>query len=164
MDNHSPEVRSYNMSRIRSKNTKPEELVRKYLFSHGLRYRINDKRYPGKPDLVFPKYKTAVFVNGCFWHSHEGCPGFVMPKSKLRYWKPKLKRNKERDAEHIAEIKAIGWNVITIWECELKKAVRNERLEKLYKEIIKGKKEKAKPAHNQSVEFLEIWQTYPPVI
>ena len=136
-DNHSPQVRSYNMSRIRSRNTKPEELVLKYLFSRGLRYRKNDKRYPGKPDAVFPKYKTVVFVNGCFWHSHEGCPGFVMPKSRLEYWQPKLERNKQRDIEHIKALEKDGWRVITVWDCELKKLVCQERLERLYEEITK---------------------------
>ena len=135
-DNHSPTVRSYNMSRIRSSNTKPEEFVRKYLFSCGLRYRKNDKRYPGKPDMIFPKYRVAVFVNGCFWHSHTGCPGFVMPKSKVDYWQPKLERNKQRDAKHISELQANGWRVITVWECELKKTVRDKRLVRLYNEIV----------------------------
>ena len=96
-DNHSKEVRSYNMSRIRSKDTKPEEVVRKYLFSKGLRYRKNDKRYPGCPDIVLPKYKTVIFINGCFWHMHDNCSGFVMPKSNLEYWIPKLTRNKKRE-------------------------------------------------------------------
>ena len=135
-DNHSPKVRSYNMSRIRSRGTKPEELVLKFLFSKGLRYRKNDKRYPGKPDAVFPKYRTALFINGCFWHSHEGCPDFVIPKSNLDYWLPKLERNRKRDAEHIAVLTEQGWRVITVWECELKKNVRSERLERLYWEII----------------------------
>lgn len=134
-DNHTTEERSYNMSRIRSGNTKPEEIVRKYLFSRGLRYRKNDKRYPGKPDAVFPKYRTAVFVNGCFWHSHSGCPGFVMPKSNLEYWKPKLERNRQRDAENIDVLQKNGWRVIVVWECELKKPLRDERLAKLYNEI-----------------------------
>lgn len=135
-DNHSPEVRSYNMSRILSCNTKPEELVLKYLFSRGLRYRKNDKRYAGKPDAVFPKYRTVLFVNGCFWHYHEGCSGFVMPKSKIEYWQPKLERNRKRDEENTASLRANGWHVITVWECELKKAARDERLENLYCEII----------------------------
>jgi len=137
-DNHTPQIRSYNMSQIRSNNSKPEELVRKYLFSRGLRYRKNDKRYPGKPDIVFPKYRIAVFVNGCFWHGHEGCPGFAMPKSRLDYWLPKLNRNRQRDAEIIATLEHEGWNVITVWECELKKALREERLERLYNEICQG--------------------------
>jgi DNA mismatch endonuclease (patch repair protein) len=134
-DNHSPQVRSYNMSRIRSRNTKPEELVRKYLFSRGLRYRKNDKRYPGKPDMVFPKYRTAVFVNGCFWHCHDGCTDFVMPKSRVDYWKPKLERNRERDAANTVALESAGWRAITVWECELKSSVRDERLVRLYDEI-----------------------------
>ena len=138
-DNHSPDVRSYNMSRIRSRNTRPEELVLKYLFSRGLRYRKNDKRYPGKPDAVFPKYRTALFINGCFWHSHEGCPCFVMPKSNLDYWKPKLERNHKRDISNINALAADGWIVITVWECELKKPVREERLERLFHQITEQK-------------------------
>ncbi len=135
-DNHTPQVRSYNMSRIKSGNTKPEDIVRKYLFSRGLRYRKNDKRYAGKPDVVLPKYKTVIFVNGCFWHCHEGCSGFVMPKSHLEYWQPKLERNKQRDAENIAALQSDGWHVITVWECELKKAVRSERLQQLYEQVL----------------------------
>lgn len=138
-DNHSPKVRSYNMSQIRSRGTKPEELVLKYLFSKGLRYRKNDRRYPGKPDAVFPKYRTALFINGCFWHSHEGCPYFVVPKSNLDYWLPKLEKNRRRDAEQIAALTDQGWRVITVWECELKKNVRTDRLERLYLEILEGK-------------------------
>lgn len=147
-DNHSPEVRSYNMSRIRSRNTRPEELVLKYLFSRGLRYRKNDKRYPGKPDAVFPKHHTALFINGCFWHSHEGCQGFVMPKSNLEYWKPKLEKNRQRDAENIKKLKSDGWNVIIVWECELNKAVQEERLNKLYLEIVE-KSVSAINSHNE---------------
>lgn len=137
-DNHTKEVRSYNMSRIRSKNTKPEEIVRKYLFSRGLRFRKNDKRYPGHPDIVLPKYKTIIFVNGCFWHSHEGCKDFVVPKSNPEYWIPKLERNHQRDIENKIELENQGWNVIIIWECELKKNVRRERLEGLFEQITKG--------------------------
>jgi DNA mismatch endonuclease (patch repair protein) len=123
------------MSRIRSKNTKPEELVSKYLFSRGLRYRKNDKRYPGKPDMIFPKYRAALFVNGCFWHCHDGCKDFVIPKSNPVYWIPKLEHNKERDIANIASLRQKGWNVIIVWECELKSAVRQERLNKLYEQI-----------------------------
>lgn len=134
-DVYSKEIRSYCMSQIRSKDTKMEILVRKYLFSRGLRYRKNDKRYPGCPDIVFPKYKTIIFLNSCFWHSHEGCPGFIMPKSKLDYWQPKLERNKQRDAENVYKLKGDGWRVITVWECELKRTMRDERLSSLYNEI-----------------------------
>lgn len=136
-DNHSKEERSYNMSRIRSRNTKPETLVRKYLFSRGLRYRINDKRYPGHPDIVLPKFKTVIFVNGCFWHSHDECPEFVLPKSNLEYWLPKLQRTKRRDSENIARLREQGWRVIVVWECEMKNVtLRGERLELLYRQIV----------------------------
>lgn len=137
-DNHTREVRSYNMSRIRSKNTKPEEIVRKYLFSKGLRFRKNDKRYPGCPDIVLPKYKTIIFINGCFWHSHEGCKYFVLPKSNIEYWIPKLERNRLRDIANKTELENSGWNVIIIWECELKKDVRQKHLERLYELITTG--------------------------
>ena len=119
MDNHSVEQRHYNMSRINSKNTKPEELVRKFLFANGFRYRKNDKRYPGHPDIVLPKYKTVIFINGCFWHMHD-CKEFVLPKSHLEYWLPKLERNKQRDKENIDKLQSLGWKVIVVWECELK--------------------------------------------
>ncbi|WP_080610113.1 very short patch repair endonuclease [Dehalococcoides mccartyi] len=134
-DNHSPQVRSYNMSRIRSKNTKPEAIVRSYLFSVGFRFRKNDKRYLGKPDIVLPKYKTIVFVHGCFWHCHENCSDFVLPKSHSDYWLPKLERNRIRDAENVAELRKIGWRVMIVWECELKKDCRQEKLEKLATKI-----------------------------
>ena len=134
MDNHSKEVRSYNMSLIRSTNSKPEEIVRKYLFSHGFRYRKNDKRYPGKPDIVLPKYKTVIFIHGCFWHMHD-CGRFVWPTSNEEYWKTKIARNIERDENNTALLKQAGWNVLVIWECELKKQFAQSRLEKLVLEI-----------------------------
>ncbi len=119
-DVHSPETRSYNMSRIRGKNTKPEELVRKYLFAQGFRYRKNDARLPGKPDIVLPKYKTVIFVNGCFWHAHEGCRYFVWPKNNAEFWKKKIGGNIERDAKKQRLLTELGWKVIVVWECELK--------------------------------------------
>lgn len=134
-DNLSKEVRHYNMTRIKNKNTRPEELVRKYLFSKGLRYRKNDRRFPGKPDIVFPKYRAIVFVNGCFWHMHDGCRDFVFPKSNQEYWLPKLLKNKSRDVDNITTLRNDGWNVIVVWECELKKPHRQERLELLYLQI-----------------------------
>lgn len=133
-DNHSKDVRSYNMSQIRSTNNKPEETVRKYLFSQGFRYRKNDKRFPGKPDIVLPKYKTAVFVNGCFWHMHD-CGRFVWPSSNQDYWQPKILRNVERDKANIVLLKDMGWKVIVVWECELKKSNLDARLDMLEKEI-----------------------------
>lgn len=117
-DNHSKDIRSKNMSHIRSKNTKPEELVRKYLFSKGFRYRKNVKQLPGCPDIVLPKYKTVIFVNGCFWHKHD-CPRFVWPSSNQEYWTPKILKNVERDKSNAAALNAMGWRVITVWECEL---------------------------------------------
>ena len=137
-DKFSKETRSYIMSRIRGKDTKPEilvRLVRKYLFARGLRFRKNDKRYPGRPDVVLPKYKTAVFVHGCFWHLHEGCKYAKMPKSNVEYWEEKLYKNRERDARNQEELKAMGWTVLTVWECELKKDKREETLEILYDKI-----------------------------
>lgn len=121
MDRLSREKRSWNMSRIKSKDTKIEIMARKYLFAKGFRYRKNDKRFPGKPDIVLPKYKTAIFINGCFWHMHCGCKYGRLPKSNVDYWKEKLEKNVENDSSHIQQIKDMGWNVIIIWECELKK-------------------------------------------
>ena len=134
-DVHDVDTRSYNMSQIRSKNTKPEEIVRKFLFSKGFRYRKNDKKLPGKPDIVLPKYKTIIMVNGCFWHKHEGCKYFVWPKNNAEFWKEKINRNIERDYINQLELRNLGWKVIIVWECELKKAVREERLERLIEEI-----------------------------
>lgn len=135
MDVHDKKTRSYNMSRIKGKNTKPEELVRKYLFSQGLRYRKNDKRLPGSPDIVLPKYKTVIFVNGCFWHGHEGCKYFVWPKSNEEFWKNKIETNIARDKQKTKALEELGWNVIIVWECELKKATINETLKKLIDEL-----------------------------
>ena len=134
MDNHSKSVRSYNMSRIRSTDNKPEEIVRKYLFAQGFRYRKNDNRYPGKPDILLPKYKTAIFVNGCFWHKHD-CGRFVWPSSNEEYWRNKIQRNIDRDKIHIAQLQNDGWKALIVWECELKKAVREDRLAALCEEI-----------------------------
>lgn len=141
MDVHSRETRSYNMSQIRSKNTKPEEIVRKYLFSCGLRYKKNDKRLLGHPDIVLPKHKTVVFVNGCFWHVHEGCKYFKWPESKMDFWKNKLTENKRRDVVKIQALKELGWKVIIVWECELKRDKQITRLNKLYLEITQKEQE-----------------------
>lgn len=123
------------MSRIKGKNTKPEELVRKYLFSQGFRYRKNDKRLPGSPDIVLPKYKTVIFVNGCFWHGHEGCKHFVWPKSNEEFWKNKIETNIARDKKKTQVLEELGWRVIVVWECELKKATINETFKKLIDEL-----------------------------
>lgn len=134
MDNHTKSQRSYNMSRIRSTNSKPEEVVRKYLFSQGFRYRKNDKRYPGKPDIVLPKYKTVIFVHGCFWHMHD-CGRFVWPSSNIEYWEKKINGNISRDKEHTEKLQADGWKVLTVWECELSKKNRDQTLIRLVSEI-----------------------------
>ena len=134
-DVHSPDVRSFNMSRIKGKDTKPEETVRKYLFSRGFRYRKNDKRLPGKPDIVLPKYRTVIFVNGCFWHKHEECKYFVWPKNNAEFWKNKIERNVERDKKAILELEASGWNVIVVWECQLKAKTMDSTLEEIERQI-----------------------------
>ena len=133
-DNHTQEQRSYNMSKIRSTNSAPEEKVRKYLFSKGFRYRKNVKSLPGCPDIVLPKYKTVIFVNGCFWHKHD-CPRFVWPSSNKEYWEPKIRRNVERDKINIELLQKEGWRVLVVWECELKKNVIEERLSRLCLEL-----------------------------
>ena len=135
-DNHSKEVRSMNMSHIRSKNSKPEELVRKYLFSKGFRYRKNVKTLPGCPDIVLPKYKTVIFVNGCFWHKHD-CPRFVWPSSNVDYCRPKIMGNVERDKQNADELQKLGWKVLVVWECELKKKTIDTTLEQLEQRLCK---------------------------
>ena len=129
-----------NMSHMRSTNSKPEEIVRKYLFSKGFRYRKNVKKLPGCPDIVLPKYQTVIFVNGCFWHKHD-CPRFVWPSSNQDYWRPKILSNVERDQLSRQELEALGWKVIVVWECELKKKVRDTRLAELEAEIRNQNKE-----------------------
>lgn len=111
------------MSLIRSKDTKPELLLRRQLFARGYRYRLHDKRLPGKPDLIFPKRRKVVFVHGCFWHGHS-CPHGRMPKSKQDYWAPKIAANQERDAAQQQELAQLGWQVMVVWECELKELDR----------------------------------------
>lgn len=125
-DVHDKATRSYNMSRIRGKDTKPELLVRKFLFSKGFRYRLHDKKLPGKPDIILPKYKTVIFVHGCFWHGHEGCKYFVVPKTRTDWWLEKIEGNKNRDKANIESLKNLGWNVLVIYGCELKKEKMTE--------------------------------------
>lgn len=124
------------MAAIKGKDTKPEMIVRKYLFSRGLRFRVQVRKLPGTPDIVLPKYKTVVFVNGCFWHGHEGCKYFRLPKSNVEFWREKIERNIERDKESIQALLDLGWKVIRIWECELRnKSNREETLNKIYNSI-----------------------------
>ena len=121
-DVHSKETRSYNMSRIRSKDTKPEMLVRKFLHKNGFRYRLHVKDLPGKPDIVLPKYKTVIFIHGCFWHGHEGCKYYVVPKTRTEWWLNKIEVNTNNDLKSEEQLLLKGWKIIKIWECELKKA------------------------------------------
>ena len=134
-DVHTPEQRSYNMSQIRGKNTKPEEIVRKYLFSLGFRYRKNDPRLPGKPDIVLPKYKTVIFINGCFWHGHEGCRYFVWPKNNSEFWKEKISGNIQRDQQNTKRLIEQGWHVIVIWECDLKSPLFDATMHDLVEQL-----------------------------
>jgi DNA mismatch endonuclease (patch repair protein) len=134
-DVHDKATRSFNMSRIRGKDTKPEMIVRQYLHTHGLRYRLHQKDLPGKPDVVLPKYRTVIFVHGCFWHMHEGCRYFVVPKTRTEFWMTKIGKNVANDIKQQSALMAAGWRVITVWECELKPAVREERLARLLEEI-----------------------------
>jgi len=108
------------MSRIRAKNTKPELLVRKFLFSKGFRFRVNDKRYPGKPDIVLPKYHTVIFIHGCFWHGHNNCRYFVVPKTRTEWWLNKISTNAQNDNKAVAALHGKGWKIIVLWECELR--------------------------------------------
>ena len=129
------EQRHKNMHNIKSRDTGIEVSVRKYLFAVGFRYRKNDKRYPGKPDIVLPKYKAIIFIHGCFWHGHEGCKYFVMPKTNTAFWYKKIHRNIERDRINMTKLTAEGWRVFTIWECQLKKARFQDTMKELISEI-----------------------------
>ncbi len=128
MEMISKEKRSKIMASIHSKNTKPEMIVRRYLHACGFRYRIHCSRLPGHPDLVLRKYRTCIFVNGCFWHGHENCDKYREPKTNVEFWKAKIERNKKRDVEEQKLLAKMGWHCITVWECELKKAKREHTL------------------------------------
>ena len=135
-DKLTPEKRSWNMSRIKGKDTKIEVEVRKYLFSKGYRFRKNDKRYPGKPDIVLPKYHVAIFVHGCFWHRHEGCKDATTPKTRTEFWLEKFDKNVKNDQIKQEKLRELGWKVIVIWECELKRSFQ-ETMEKVEKELTR---------------------------
>jgi len=130
-DVHDKETRSYNMSQIKGKDTKPEMLVRRFLFAKGFRYRLHNKNLPGKPDLTLTKYHTVIFVNGCFWHGHQNCKYFVLPKTKTEWWLEKIRGNKKRDEENFLSLRNKGWEVFTIFECELKAPKQDSTLNKI---------------------------------
>lgn len=140
-DHITPEHRSWNMSRIKGKDTKIEVQVRSWLFSRGFRFRKNDKRYPGKPDIVLPKYKTIIFINGCFWHRHEGCKYATTPKTRTDFWLEKFERNIANDKLHVQQLEEQGWKVITLWECELKKSVFMQTMEAVETNLKSNEKE-----------------------
>lgn len=129
------------MSRIRSKDTKPELVVRKFLFSEGFRYRLHDKKLPGKPDIVLPKYKTVIFVHGCFWHGHDGCRYYVVPKTRTDWWLNKINTNKLKDTQAEKKLLESGWHVLNVWECGLKSQVTDRTLSSLMAAIISEKNE-----------------------
>lgn len=135
---HDSKTRSYNMSCIKGKRTKPEEIVARYLFSQGFRYRRNVRSLPGTPDIVLKKYNTVIFVNGCFWHMHENCRYSVMPENHKEFWAEKLLKNKERDEKKKRQLEQMGWNVIVVWECQLKGEEKLPALEKLKSDVLKG--------------------------
>jgi DNA mismatch endonuclease (patch repair protein) len=138
MDVHDRRTRSYNMSRIKGKDTKPELIVRKFLFGEGFRYRLHVRSLPGKPDLVFPKYRTVIFVHGCFWHGHKGCKYFVPPKTRTEWWTNKINATKKKDTKNALELKKQGWKVISVWECSLKSDKRYKTLALLEDKIRNG--------------------------
>lgn len=131
-DVHTKEIRSYNMSRIRGKDTKPEILLRKFLHKNGFRFRLHVKTLPGKPDIVLPKYRCVIFVNGCFWHGHEGCKYFVVPKTKTEWWLKKINETKQRDLMKEKELESLGWRNKVIWECE----VKTNKINQVFSDLI----------------------------
>lgn len=137
-DNLTPSQRKTCMSNNRGTNTKPELKLRKELWHNGFRYLVNDARLPGRPDIVLPKYRTAVFVHGCFWHGHRGCANYTIPKSNEDYWIPKISRNQQRDQEVWRQLEAKGWSVIIVWECQLKKSVIDQTIIQVKDEIIRN--------------------------
>jgi len=137
-DVHDLKTRSYNMSRIRAKDTKPEMFVRRFLHANGFRYKLHDNTLPGKPDIVLPKYKTVIFIHGCFWHGHLGCRYFVVPKTRTQWWLNKIDRNRENDSRTAERLRKESWKIIIVWECDLKKEKAEQTLKSLVKKISKS--------------------------
>ncbi len=157
-DKLTPNQRHYCMSRIRSKDTKPELVVRRELWRRGYRYRLHSKKLPGKPDIVLAKYRTVIFVNGCFWHGHKDCTKYVQPKTNKDFWKNKVSNNRERDLISIQKLEAHDWSIITVWECEVSKARIEETIGRVEKELVLNHlkwitlKDRYKLNHNTSLE------------
>ncbi len=146
VDIWTPEKRSWVMSRIRGKNTKPERTVRALLHGLGYRFTVNgprNRRLPGKPDIVLPKHQTIVLVHGCFWHGHEGCKHFRLPKTRVAWWREKIRANRERDARNLAALEALGWNVVIVWECRVRPVALRETLAAELVAAISGWKEES---------------------
>ena len=141
------------MAHIGARNTRPEIIVRKYLWAHGFRYRLNHPRLPGKPDIVLRSYRTCIFVNGCFWHGHEGCRYYVVPKSNTDFWQKKIERNRERDRNVQQKLASMGWHSITLWECQLKPGIREKTLKSLAFTLNHIFLEAHKVRQNQTCEF-----------
>lgn len=137
MDKVNKKIRSEIMRRVKGKDTNPEMIVRRFLYSRGIRFRTHQKELPGCPDIIIRKYMTVIFVNGCFWHGHEGCSSFRMPKSSMKYWNEKIKRNKDRDIKNLKILQQQGWNVFVVWECQLKNKNKEEILNNILKELKK---------------------------
>ena len=140
-DRLSPQQRHHCMSSIHSSSTKPELRLRKALWKKGFRYRINDKRHPGTPDIVLPKYRSVVFIHGCFWHGHKDCPKYVIPKTNTEFWVNKVVLNQKRDEEKWRQLEAKDWSVIIVWECELEKNRFDSTVSRVEREIIENGKE-----------------------
>ena len=130
--------RHRNMAAIHSASTKPELNLRRELWHHGFRYRVNDKRLPGRPDLVLPKFRTAIFVHGCFWHGHKDCKYYTVPKTNTEFWKAKVARNQERDQEVWRKLEAKVWSVVIVWECQLKKVNLDDTVARVSAEIVRN--------------------------
>lgn len=136
MDNRTKEQRSNCMKNIRSKNTTPELIVRKFLYNKGYRYRLHDKKLPGKPDIVLRKFNTVIFINGCFWHGHKNCSEAKKPKSNSEFWKTKIVSNQQRDRKNIESLSKLGWRVLTIWECQLQKDLMESTLSDIVNKVV----------------------------